>query len=82
VPLQVYPNPVSASCTITLPPDFNQQNNGFTVYTSTGAPVKAPVTIIGYQATINLENLPSGFYLVRLVINSDHTVYQARIIKK
>jgi len=82
VPLQVYPNPVSSSCTITLPPDFYQQNDGFSVYSSTGVPVNAAVNTNGTTATMNLENLPSGFYLVRLVINTDHTVYQARIIKK
>ena len=39
VALQVYPNPGSSSCTITLPPDFSQQNNTFTVYSSTGMKV-------------------------------------------
>lgn len=82
VALQVYPNPVSGSCTITLPPEFNQQNNGFVVYSSTGVPVFAPLTISGDKATMDLENLPSGFYLVRLATDNYNTVYQARIIKK
>jgi hypothetical protein len=82
VALQVYPNPVSDACTITLPPDYNQQNNGFVVYSSTGTPVFAPLTISGDKATMNMENLPSGFYLVRLTTDSYNTIYQARIIKK
>ena len=82
VALQVYPNPVSGNCTITLPPEFNQQNNVFTVYSSTGVPVFAPLNITGDKATMNLENLPSGFYLLRLALNNYSTIYQARIIKK
>lgn len=82
VALQVYPNPVSENCTITLPPEFTQQNNTFVVYSSTGAPVFAPVNVTGGTATMNLENLPSGFYLVRLTLDNFHTIYQARIIKK
>lgn len=82
VALQVYPNPVSETCNITLPPEFNQQNNVFTVYSSTGAPVFAPLTVTGDKAFLNLENLPSGFYLLRLALNNYSTIYQARIIKK
>lgn len=82
VALQVYPNPVSGTCTITLPPEFNQQNNVFVVYSSTGIPVFAPVSVSGDKAVLNLENAPSGFYLVRLTANNNNTLYQARIIKK
>ena len=81
VALQVYPNPVSASCTVVLPNDYNQQNNGFVVYSSTGTPVFAPMSVSGDRAILNLESLPAGFYLVRLSINNYHTIYQARIIK-
>lgn len=80
--LQVYPNPASDNCTVTLPADFNQQNNVFTVYSSTGVPVFAPLTVSGDKAFLDLENLPSGFYLVRLATNNFNTIYQARIIKK
>jgi len=80
--LQVYPNPASENCTVTLPADFNQQNNVFTVYSSTGVPVFAPLTVTGDKAFLDLENLPSGFYLVRLALNNYNTIYQARIIKK
>jgi endonuclease I len=80
--LQIYPNPVSGTCTITLPPEFNQQNNAFVVYSSTGIPVFAPVSVSGDKAVLNLENAPSGFYLVRLTANNNNTLYQARIIKK
>ncbi len=82
VALQVYPNPVTGSCTITLPPEFNSQNNIFTVSSSAGAPVNAPLTILGEKAILNLEALPAGFYLVRLALNNYNTLYQARIIKK
>lgn len=81
VALQVYPNPVSASCTVTLPPDFSQQNNTFMVYSSTGKPVDVEVNVNGNKATLNLKNLHSGFYLLRLSVNDYHTVYSARIIK-
>jgi endonuclease I len=81
VALQVYPNPVSGTCTITLPPEFDQTNNIFSVYTSTGIPVFAPLNLTNDKATLNLENLPSGFYLVRLSLNNYKTIYQARIIK-
>lgn len=80
--LQVYPNPASENCTVTLPSDFNQQNNVFTVYSSTGVPVFAPLTVSGDKAFLDLENLPAGFYLVRLATNNYSTIYQARIIKK
>lgn len=82
IALQIYPNPVSGNCTITLPSEFNQQNNVFTVYSSTGIPVFAPITITGEKATMNFENLPSGFYLLRLATGNYTTIYQARIIKK
>ena len=82
VALQVYPNPVSEMCTVTLPADFNQQNTAFTVYSSTGIPVFAPVTVSGDKAVLNLENIPSGFYLLRLANVNFSTIYQARIIKK
>ncbi len=81
VALQVYPNPTSGNCTITLPPEFNQQNNTLVVYSSAGKAVKAPLTLTGDKATMNLENLPTGFYLVRLATNNYQTIYQARIIK-
>ncbi|MDO9255389.1 MAG: endonuclease [Bacteroidales bacterium] len=80
--LQVYPNPVSEMCTVSLPADLNQQNTVFTVYSSTGIPVFAPVTVSGDKAVLNLENVPSGFYLVRLANDNYSTIYQARIIKK
>ena len=82
VALQVYPNPASSTCTITLPPNFNQQNDTFVVYSSTGTTVSAPLTFSGNNATLDLENLPSGFYLLRLAFNNYSTIYQARIIKK
>ena len=81
IALQVYPNPVIGSCTVVLPTDFNQQNNGFVVYSSTGTPVFAPMSVSGDRAILNLESLPAGFYLVRLATNNYHTIYQARIIK-
>jgi len=82
VALQVFPNPVTEKCNVVLPPEFNQQNNVFAVYSSDGKPVDAGFTVNGDKATLNLENLPSGFYLVRLALNNYNTVYQARIIKK
>lgn len=82
VTLQVYPNPVSEVCTVTLPAGLNQQNAVFIVYSSTGIPVFAPVTVSGNKAVLDLENVPSGFYLVRLATNNYNTLYQARIIKK
>ena len=82
IALQVYPNPASSVCTITLPPEFNQQNYTFTVYSSTGLPVNASFTVAGDKASMNVEDLPSGFYLIRLALNDYNTLYQARIIKK
>ncbi len=82
IALQVYPNPVASNCNITLPPEFNQQNNFFAVYSSTGAPVFAPLTVSGDKAILNLENVPAGFYIIRLATNNFHTLYQARIIKR
>ncbi len=82
VSLQVYPNPVSQSCTITLPPEFNQQNSIFVVYSATGLPVNAPLTVSGDRATLDLEKVPAGFYMLKLAIGDYHTIYQARIIKK
>lgn len=81
VSLQVYPNPVSGNCTITLPPEFNQQYN-FAVYSSTGNPVAASLLVTGDKGILDMERLPAGFYLVRLTLNKYHTTYQARIIKK
>jgi endonuclease I len=80
--LQVYPNPVSDMCTVSVPADLNQQNTVFTVYSSSGIPVFAPVNMSGDKAVLNLENVPSGFYLVRLTNNNYSTIYQSRIIKK
>jgi hypothetical protein len=80
--LQVYPNPVSQTCTITLPPEFIQQNVTFTVYSSTGKQVNVPLSIAGEKASADLSNLPSGFYLIQLSQNETHTLYQTRIIKK
>jgi endonuclease I len=80
--LQVYPNPVTEMCTFSLPADLNQQNTVFTVYSSSGIPVFAPVNVSGDKAVLNLENVPSGFYLVRLTNGNYSTIYQARIIKK
>lgn len=82
VGLQVYPNPASTTCNITLPPEFNQQNYTFAVYSSAGAPVNTNVKIAGDMATIDVNNLPSGFYLIRLSLNDYNTIYQARIIKR
>jgi endonuclease I len=82
VALQVYPNPVKGECAVTLPPEFNQQNYTFAVYASTGVHVNAPVTIIGSSATVDCEQLPAGFYLLRLTLNDYNTIYQARVIKR
>ena len=81
IALQVYPNPASSVCTITLPPEFNQQNYTFTVYSSNGQPVNASFSIAGDKATINVADYASGFYLFRLVLTNYNTIYQARIIK-
>lgn len=82
VALLAYPNPASTVCNITLPPEFNQQNYTFTVYSSTGLPVETNLIISGNGASINVQDLPSGFYLLRLALNDYKTLYQARIIKK
>jgi hypothetical protein len=44
--------------------------------------VTTPLTVTGNNGTLDLENLPSGFYLLRLALNNYSTIYQARIIKK
>jgi len=82
VALQVYPNPASEACTITLPQEYIQQNAVFTVYSSTGIPVFTPVTVSDNKAILDLEKAPSGFYLVRITTDNNTTIYQARIIKK
>ena len=82
VALQAYPNPVTTTCTITLPPEFHQQNHVFAVYSSTGYAVVVPIAIAGDRATMNFENLPAGLYIVRLALNDYNTLYQSRIIKK
>jgi endonuclease I len=82
VALQVYPNPLMGVCNITLPPEFNQQNYTFAVYSSTGEPVLTPITINNNKATLSFENLPSGFYQVRLALNNYETIYEARVIKR
>jgi hypothetical protein len=82
VALQVYPNPVSQGCTISLPPEFNQQNFTFTVYSSTGKHINVPLSFSGDKASADMGNLPTGFYLIQLSVHDPHTVYQARIIKK
>lgn len=82
VALQVYPNPAKENCHVTLPPEFNQQNHVFAVYSSTGVPANTPITIYGDEATIDLANLPAGFYLIRLALNDYKTLYQARVIKR
>jgi endonuclease I len=80
--LQVYPNPVSQACTITLPGEFSQQNSTFTVYSSTGMQVNVPLSIAGDQAFADLGHLPAGFYMLQLSLNDYKTIYRARIIKK
>lgn len=80
--LQVYPNPTTGFCSVTLPSEFNQQNYAFSVYSSTGETVNAPLAITGDKATVDLEKLPAGFYLIKLALNNYNTVYQARLIKK
>jgi endonuclease I len=82
IALQVFPNPVSQSCTITLPPDFSQQNVTFTVYSSTGRQVNVPFSVSGDKASADFKNLPSGIYLLQFSPDDHHTLYQARIIKK
>jgi len=82
VALQVYPNPATTSCTITLPPEFNQQNYTFVVYSSTGVLVNSNLNVAGDKASLNIADLSSGFYQLRLILNDYNTIYQARIIKK
>ena len=82
VPLSVYPNPVINSCNVILPPEYNGQNSVFEMYSSTGMPVKESLNVTGTNASVNMENLPAGFYILRLSLNSYNTIYQARVIKK
>jgi len=80
--LQIYPNPVSGICTVTMPTGCNQQNSIFVVYSATGTIVTVPIMVNNDKAVLNLETVPPGFYLIRLSPNNASSFYQSRIIKK
>ena len=79
--LQVYPNPAGKNCSITLPQGISQQNYTLSVYTSTGASISAPASLSGDKISLDLEDFPKGFYLIRLSLDNYKTTYNARIIK-
>jgi len=82
MPLLVYPNPVTSSCSMMLPPEYNGKNSIFEVYSSTGMAVNAKMEVKGKEAMLDMSGIPDGLYIMRLALNNSTTVYQARIIKK
>jgi endonuclease I len=82
VGLQVYPNPVLTTCTLILPPEYQQQNACFSVYSESGMPVHRSLSVQGETASLAMDDLAPGLYLIRLELPEQGTVYQARIIKR
>ncbi len=71
----VFPNPVSNHLTI--------KNNGFeptkVILFSTPGKIISEVTFTGSSATINMQELPNGFYFLQIV--NDKSAITKKIIK-
>ena len=70
--LSIYPNPAVSIINVTTSSDITS----LSLYNLAGAKVDAATTIDGNKATLNVENLPTGIY----IINANNQ--SAKIIKK
>ncbi len=82
VALQVFPNPTVDNISITLPPEYSQQNSNISVYSSTGLKMECDMQFSNDAAKICMREAAPGFYIVRMTTNDFKTLYQARVIKK
>jgi endonuclease I len=81
VALLAWPNPASTNCTITLPPEFEQQNVSFAVFSMSGKNMHVSSETNSQKAVLNLSELPGGFYEIILFNNNCPTLYHSRVIK-
>ena len=70
--INMYPNPASGELNVIFDPGVGVKN--ITVYNLIGKAVTVYKTTINSRAKLNIENLPSGVYFIRL---SDH---QGRVV--
>ncbi len=74
--LHCYPNPTSGDITIAF--DASNKRVVYSIYNSIGGQVKAG-QLFGKNTLINLSDLPSGLYIVR--VQDGNTTYAQRFIK-
>lgn len=74
----IFPNP-SINGQVTLTGDFSQENTTATFYNTLGQQV-LKTAIYSNEATVNLQNLDAGIYLVN-IISGDQSVTQKLVIK-
>jgi hypothetical protein len=59
--LKVYPNPAVSNVTVTAGQDITD----IALFNLAGAQVGADVLVNGNQATLNVDNLPAGIYILK-----------------
>jgi hypothetical protein len=59
--LKVYPNPAVSNVTVTAGQDITD----IALFNLAGAQVSADVLVNGNQATLNVDNLPAGIYILK-----------------
>jgi len=82
--IRIYPNPVSGEVNIAVALASTKGQATFEIYDITGRMVKGMVVAVSGQEPYKLDvsNLPSGIYLLKVTIEKPYTTRVVKLVKK
>jgi hypothetical protein len=81
ITILAFPNPVTNELSITIPPNWQNKKITYELYSANGQVTKKSENSSSNQTeTMNVNSLPPGFYMVRVICNGEAA--QQKIIKR
>jgi endonuclease I len=82
ITIPAFPNPAELTCNLQLPLSTSEHIIDLLVYSATGKEIPVQYTHLGNTFELNLNSIPSGIYMIRMLDEEQQQVYTSKIIKK